>query len=153
MQLTTKLLVPVLAAALITPALAEEANQQMAQQIEAVHMRWLEALNKGDVEAFSSTYTPATVQIDAFGRTVGVNAEFVKTLNKKGITLSMPIDRVEALKGGQTAIAYGTFTSKYADPNVPPGQGNWVQVFERDGEIWKIVAHASSRSALASQMK
>lgn len=116
----------------------------MAQQIEAVHMRWLEALNKADA---------ATVQIDAFGRTVGVNAEFVKTLNKKGITLSMPIDRVEALKGGQTAIAYGTFTSKYADPSVPPRQGNWVQVFERDGEIWKIVAHASSRSALASQMK
>jgi len=27
------------------------------------------------------------------------------------------------------------------------------QVFERDGEIWKIVAHASSRSVLAAQMK
>jgi hypothetical protein len=36
---------------------------------------------------------------------------------------------------------------------VPPGQGNWVQVFEREGDGWKIVAHASSRSALAAQMK
>lgn len=153
MKLVRKLLVPILAVGFIAPALAEEADQQLRQQIEAVHMKWLEALNKGDVEAFSSTYTPATVQIDAFGRTVGVNAEFVKALNKKGITLNMPIDRIEALRGGQAAVAYGTFTSKYADPNVPPGQGNWVQVFERDGEGWKIVAHASSRSALASQMK
>jgi ketosteroid isomerase-like protein len=152
MRFSRKFLVPVMAAGLIMPVLAEEADQRARQQIEAVHMRWLEALNKGDVEAFSTTYTSATVQIDAFGRTVGVNAEFVKALNKKGITLTMPIDRVEALKGGQATIAYGTFTSKYADPNVPPGQGNWVQVFERDGESWKIVAHASSRS-LAAQTK
>jgi ketosteroid isomerase-like protein len=152
MRFSRRFLVPVMTVGLTMPALAGEADQRARQQIEAVHMRWLEALNKG-VEAFSTTYTPATVQIDAFGRTVGVNAEFVKSLNTKGITLTMPIDRVEALKGGQAAIAYGTFTSKYADPNVPPGQGNWVQVFERDGESWKIVAHASSRSVLAAQTK
>jgi ketosteroid isomerase-like protein len=135
------------------PAFAQETDQQIRQQIEAVHMKWLEALNKGDVDAFSTTYTPATVQIDAFGRTVGVNAAFVQGVHKKGIVLSMPIDEVQALKGGQAAIAYGTFTSKFTDPNVPPGQGNWVQVFEREGDGWKIVAHASSRSALAAQMK
>ncbi len=27
-----------------------------------------------------------------------------------------------SLKGGQVAIAYGTFTSKYQDANVPPGE-------------------------------
>ena len=100
--------------------------------------------NKGDVDAFSTTYTPATVQIDAFGRTVGVNAEFVQGVHKKGIVLSMPIDGVQALKGGQAAIAYGTFTSKFTDPNVPPGQGNWVQVLEREGDGWKIVASHTS---------
>jgi hypothetical protein len=67
--------------------------------------------------------------------------------------LSFPIDGVQALKGGQAAIAYGTFTSKYTDPNVPPGQGNWVQVFERDGDASKIRAYASSRAALAAQLK
>jgi hypothetical protein len=49
-------------------------------------------------------------------------------------------------------MSYGTFISKYADQSVPPGQGNWVQVFERDGDAWKIIAHASSRSALAAQV-
>lgn len=83
----------------------------------------------------------------------GVKMEFVQGLHKKGIVLSMPIEVVRALKGGQAAMAYGTFTSKYADPSVPPGQGDWVQVFERDGDSWKIAAHASSRSALAAQMK
>jgi ketosteroid isomerase-like protein len=154
MRFSTTLAALALATAcLVMPAVAQEADQQMRQQIEAVHMKWLEALNNGDVDALSTTYTPATIQIDAFGRTVGVNAEFVQGVHKKGIVLSMPIDGVQALKGGQAAIAYGTFTSKYADPNVPPGQGNWVQVFQREGDGWKIVAHASSRSALAAQMK
>ena len=153
MRFSTTLAALALAACSVMPAFAQEADQQMRQQNEAVHMKWLEALNEGDVDAFSTTYTPATVQIDAFGRTVGVNAEFVQGVHKKGIVLSMPIDGVQALKGGQAAIAYGTFTSKFTDPNVPPGQGNWVQVFEREGDGWKIVAHASSRSALAAQMK
>jgi hypothetical protein len=146
-------IIAVLAANLVMPAAAQDADQQMRQQIEAVHVKWLEALNQGDVDAFSMVYTPSTVQIDAFGRTMGVNSELVQSLRKKGITISMPIDSVRALKGGQAAIAYGTFTSKFADPSVPPGQGNWVQVYERDGDGWKIVAHASSRSTLASQMK
>ena len=153
MRFSTMLAALALAACSVMPAFAQEADQQMRQQIEAVHMKWLEALNKGDVDAFSTTYTPATVQIDAFGRTVGVNAEFVQGVHKKGIVLSMPIDGVQALKGGQAAIAYGTFTSKFTDPNVPPGQGNWVQVFEREGDGWRIVARASSRSALSAQMK
>ncbi len=67
--------------------------------------------------------------------------------------MSEPVDGVQALKGVQVAIAYGTFTSKYVDPNVPPGQGNWVQVFERDGNGWKILVNASSRSALAATIK
>jgi hypothetical protein len=40
-----------LVACLVMPAFAQEADQQMRQQVEAVHMKWLEALNKGDVDA------------------------------------------------------------------------------------------------------
>jgi hypothetical protein len=77
------------------------------------------------------------------------NPELFRACTKRGSLWRMPIDSVQALKGGEAAIAYGTFTSKYTDPNTPPGQGNWLQVFERDGQGWKIVAHASSRAALA----
>ena len=93
------------------------------------------------------------IGVDAFGRTIGPNPELLQVLHKRGITLSEPADGVQMLKGGQVAIAYGTFTSKYQDANVPPGEGNWVQVFERDGDGWKICATASSRSALAAKIK
>jgi hypothetical protein len=34
----------ILAVVLVVPAFAQEADQQTRQQIEAVHMKWLEAL-------------------------------------------------------------------------------------------------------------
>ena len=153
MRFSSAFVVPALAVGLAMPAKAQEVDQQSRQQIEAVHAKFVEALNKGDVDAVSTVYTPSTIQIDAFGRTMGVNPGFVQAVHKKGIILSMPVDGVQALMGGQAAMAHGTFTSKYADPNVPPGQGNWIEVFEREGGSWKIVAHASSRAALAAQMK
>jgi len=111
----------------------------------------VEALNKGDIDAFARTYTADAMQIDAFGRTTGINAEFIQALQKMGVVLS--IEGIRVLRGGETGLAHGTYTSKYADPNMTPGEGNWVQTFERDGDGWNIAAHASSRSALASQMK
>ena len=153
MRFSIGFVVPALAAGLVMPAAAQEADQQMRQQIEAVHMKWVDALNKGDVDTFSTLLTPSTISVDAFGMSKGVDVERLKAILKKGITLSFPIDGVQALKGGQAAIAYGTFMSKFTDPNVPPGQGNWVQVFERDGEAWKIRVYASSRAALAAQLK
>jgi ketosteroid isomerase-like protein len=148
-----KVVVPVLAAGLVIPAFAQEADQQTRQQIEAVQMKWVEAVNKGDVDALSTLYTPSTIGVDAFGRSMGINVELLQVVHKKGIALSAPIDGVQTLKGGQAAIAYGTFTTKYADPNMPPGQGNWVQVYERGDDGWKIRLYASSRSQLAAQIK
>ena len=153
MRSTMRFAALVLFGGLATPASAEDIDQQTREQIEAVHMKWLDAINKGDVDALSTTVSPQTVQIDVFGRQNGVSAGFVQSQHRMGIVLSMPIEGVRALKGGQAAMAYGTFTAKYADPNVPPGQGNWFQVFEREDDGWKIVAHASSRSALAAQTK
>jgi ketosteroid isomerase-like protein len=135
------------------PAAAQEADQEMRQQIEAVHMKWVDALNKGDPDTVSAFITPNSIAIDAFGMRVGVNTERTQGILKKGVTVSFPIDGIQALKGGQAAIAYGTFTAKFADSNVPPGQGNWMQVFERDGEGWKIRAYAASRTTLAAQLK
>jgi ketosteroid isomerase-like protein len=154
MRLFAAFMVPVLVASLMADqVLAQELDQQTRQQIEAAHMKWVDAINTGDLDAFSSLYTPITIGVDAFGKQIGVNVELLQALHKNGITLSMPVEGVQALNGGQAAIAYGPFTSKYADPSVPPGQGNWVQVFEREGDAWKIRLVASSRSALAVKAK
>ena len=153
MRCSTAVIAPILAAALVMPAFAQEADQQTRQQIEAVHQRWLEAVNKGDVDAASALYAPSSIGVDAFGRTIGANRELLQALHKRGITLSEPVDGVQALKDGQVAVAYGTFTSRYVDPKMPPGQGNWVQVFERDGDGWKIRVSAASRAQLVATIK
>jgi len=62
---------------LTVPVAAQEAESQARRQIEAAHTQWVETLNKGDVNAFARTCTPETIRIDAFGRTMGVNAEFL----------------------------------------------------------------------------
>jgi ketosteroid isomerase-like protein len=134
-----------------TPAFAQEVDQLTRQQIEAIHTKWVEAINKGDVNTLSAIGTPDVLVIDAFGRSIGPpNPEIAQMIQKKGITASFPIDGVQPIKGGQAAIAYGTFTTKFADPKVPPGQGNWLQLFERDKDSWKLRVYTSTRATLAA---
>jgi ketosteroid isomerase-like protein len=134
-----------------TPAFAQEVDQQTRQQIEAIHTKWVEAINKGDVDTLSAIGTPDVLVIDAFGRSIGPpNPEIAQMIQKKGITASFPIDGVQPIKGGQAAIAYGTFTTKFTDPKVPPGQGNWLQLFERDKDSWKLRVYTSTRATLAA---
>jgi ketosteroid isomerase-like protein len=134
----------------LAPACAQEVDQQTRQQIEAIHTKWVEAINKGDVDTLSAIGTPDTLVIDAFGRSIGPpNPEIAQMIQKKGITASFPIDGVQPIKGGQAA-AYGTFTTKFTDPKVPPGQGNWLQLFERDGDSWKLRVYTSTRATLAA---
>ena len=153
MRFSTAVLAPVLSIGLIAPALAQEVDQQTRKQIEAVHTKWIEAINNGDARTVLALSAPNVISIDAFGRTTPSRiAELVEMVHKKGVTLSFPIEGIEPIKDG-TVVAYGTFTSKYTDPNIPPGQGNWVQVFERDGDSWKIRVYAASRSTLASQAR
>lgn len=154
MRFSTAVLAPVLSIGLIAPALAQELDQQTRQQIEAVHTKWVDAVNNGDANTLQTIVGPNAITIDVFGRTIGPpTLEFIQTLHKKGVTLSFPIDGIQPIKGDQAAVAYGTFTSKFTDPNIPPGQGNWIQVFERDGDSWKIRVYASSRSTLAAQVR
>ena len=87
-------------------------------------MKWLEALNKDDVDPVSTVYTPSTVQIDAFGRAMSVNPKSVQAVHKKGIILTTPIDGAQALRGTSSAgIACGTFTSKVCRSECAAGTG------------------------------
>jgi hypothetical protein len=95
-----KVVVPVLAAGLVIPAFAQEADQQTRQQIE-VQMKWIEAVNKGDVDALSTLYTPSTIGVDGFGRSMGINVELLQVVHKKGIALSAPIDGVRHSREGK----------------------------------------------------
>ena len=92
------------------------------------------------------------IGVDAFGRTIGPNPELLQALHKRGITLSEPADGVQSQRRSSGDCL------RYLYIKIPgcqraPGRGNWVQVFERDGDGWKICATASSRSALAAKIK
>ncbi len=84
MRFSATFIAPVLAVGLVMPAFAQEADQQTRQQVEAVHQKWVEALNKGDADAASALYTPNTIGVDAFGRTMGANQELLQALHKRG---------------------------------------------------------------------
>jgi ketosteroid isomerase-like protein len=143
MRFSTAVLTPLLSIGLIASALAQEVEQQTRQQIEAAHTKWIDAINSGDANTVLSLSAPNVISIDAFGRTMPSRiAELIEMVHKKGIMLSFPIEGIELIKDG-TVVAYGSFTSKYTDPNIPPGQGNWVQVFERDGDSWRQLENSS----------
>jgi hypothetical protein len=54
MRFSSAFMVPALAVGLAMPAVAQEVDQQSRQQIESVHTKFVEALNKGDVHAVST---------------------------------------------------------------------------------------------------
>jgi hypothetical protein len=83
MRFSIGLVAPALAVGLVMPAAAQEADQQMRQQIEAAHMKWVDALNKGDVDSFSALLTPSSITIDAFGMSKGVDVERLQATSKR----------------------------------------------------------------------
>jgi ketosteroid isomerase-like protein len=148
------IVVPVLAIGLALPAVAQTADQQIRQQVESVHKKWVEAVNKGDAQSFAAVIAPNAISIDAFGKGKGPpSEEFIQGIRKRGISLSTTIDEVQSLQGGQAAIASGSFMSNYTDATIPPGKGNWLQIYEREGDGWKIRAYAASRVTLPPPTK
>jgi ketosteroid isomerase-like protein len=102
MQFSTAVLAPVLSIGLIAPALAQEVDQQTRQQIEAVHTKWIDAINSGDANAVLALSAPNVISIDAFGRTMPSRiAEQVEMMHKKGVILGFPIEGIELIKTGQ----------------------------------------------------
>jgi ketosteroid isomerase-like protein len=130
------------------------ADQQIRQQVEAVHITWREAINKGDGQSAAGVFTPNGIAVDAYGKLGGVSqalSERVQAVHKRGLNLTTTIDEVvQPLSGGQVVLASGTFTATYTDINLPSGRGNWIQVYEREGEGWKIRASAIARVVLTT---
>jgi hypothetical protein len=105
MRFSTAVLAPVLSIGLIAPALAQELDQQTRQQIEAIHTKWIDAINSGDAKTVMALSAPNVISIDAFGRTMPSRiAELVEMVHKKGVMLSFPIEGIEPIKDG-TVVA------------------------------------------------
>lgn len=68
MRFLTVFMAPVFAIVLVMPAFAQEADQQTRQQIEAVHQKWVDAVNKGDADAATALSTSGSMH--SAGRSV-----------------------------------------------------------------------------------
>jgi hypothetical protein len=69
-------------------------------------------------------------------------------VRKMGINLTMKVEEVQSAFAGQGAIANGGYSATYIDnPATPQVQGNFFQVFEREGDAWKMRALTFTRLA------
>ncbi|SPP96486.1 exported protein of unknown function [Bradyrhizobium vignae] len=131
---------------------AQQADNQTKQAIEAMVMKWTQAVNQGDDKTASSFFTSDAFGIDVYGRTSGAQmGELTKKVHEMGIDLTNKVDDVRSLASGQALLASGTFTVSYSNnPNLKPGDtitGNWMRVLVKEGSDWKIAAQSLTRQA------
>lgn len=129
-------LVFALAAGLIAPALAQQA------EIEAVNAKWMDFFNKGDFAGVASLYTddatafpPGSAMVK--GR-AGIEAMW------KGMAEKVSDPKVTTLDvkplGPSAAREIGTFSLKIKGATPQEVTGKYVVVWEKVGSDWKLAA-------------
>jgi len=143
------MIVPVTAFALVVPAFAQQTDAQTRSQIEAVVMKWVDALNKGDGQAEAALETSDAFAINPFGKITGSQiAENAAKVHKLGLTLTVRVDDIQLLPGGQWAIVTGPYTGSFTNnPAVSKVEGYQLWVLGYTGGEWKVRASSASRLA------
>ena len=127
-------LVLALAAALVSPAFAQQA------EIEAANAKWIDFFNKGDFAGVASLYTEDATAFPPGSGMVkgrpGIEALWKGIAEKLGEPRLTTVD-VKAI-GPSTAREIGTFT--LMTKGSPPQQvtGKYVVVWEKVGSDWKL---------------
>jgi len=122
----------------VLPAVAQEQNAvdpEVRQQIEAVHMKYVEAENKGDAAAIAALFTHDAVQM-WYGGSEGGLASGQQAIEKRyriNFAAPSPFDSkiVQIYPIGSDICAiteYKTMTSK----------GHGVTIYGREADTWKI---------------
>ncbi|MGC2318517.1 MAG: SgcJ/EcaC family oxidoreductase [Bradyrhizobium sp.] len=121
---------------LITPALAQKA------EIEAVNAKWAEFFNKGDFAGVASLYTtdatafpPGSAMVQG-GSAIG--AMWKSMAEKVGDPKLTTLD-VKSL-GPSAAREIGTFSLKTKGPSPQEVTGQYVVVWEKVGNDWKLAS-------------
>jgi len=144
-----------LAIGFAVPAVAQQndtVDQQTAQQIRAVAVKYVEAANRQDPVAVAALYAEDGVNITPHAGTFHGRQPIEKNYAKWDFQLwhahnySKTIDRVVAV--GNEIRAYGTWSCTYQErSNYPTYQeGHFVWVMVREGDTWKVRRDTSSES-------
>jgi uncharacterized protein (TIGR02246 family) len=122
----------------VVPTLAQEqisVDPEVRQQIEAVHMKFVDAQNKGDAAAIAALFTQDAVQL-WYGLSAGGLAsgqEAIEKRYKATFAAPNPIDS-KILQ----IYPIGNDICVIAEYKVPMWKGHAVTIYGRDAETWKI---------------
>ena len=122
----------------VLPALAQEQNTvdpEVRQQIEAVHMKFVEAQNKGDAAAIAALFTQDAVQV-WYGLSEGGLASGQQAIEKRyreTFAAPSPLDSkiVQIYPIGNDICAITEY-------KIMTWKGHAVTIYGRDADTWKI---------------
>jgi ketosteroid isomerase-like protein len=159
----------IMAFALTGPAFAQQTDAQNRNQIEAllvtdsqnrnkieaVLVKWIDSLNKGDFQARIALQTADAIEITPFGKYTGSQiAESMEKVHKLGLTLTVRVDDIQLLPGGQWAIVSGPYTGSFANNSAASKvEGYQLWVLGQTGGDWKVRASSASRLAPSAPTK
>lgn len=128
---------------------AQQVDPTMKQAAEAIAVKWVDAINRGDAETAASLFARDGVEINVYGRQTGHEIEEeARKVHEMGVSLKTTVDEVRPLASGEMMLVIGSFQVAYADnPTTKNAHGNWLRLMEKDGSEWKIVAQTLTRQA------
>jgi uncharacterized protein (TIGR02246 family) len=122
----------------VVPALAQEQNSvdpEVRQQIEAVHMKFVEAQNKGDAAAIAALFTHDAVQV-WYGLSEGGLASGQQAIEERyKTTFAAPTPLESKII---QIFPIGNDICAITEYKVPMWKGHAVTIFGRDADTWKI---------------
>jgi ketosteroid isomerase-like protein len=133
-----------LAVGLAGPAVAQQGtpSEKTRQQIEAFMHEWMDAYNRGDSAAMASLTTTDSFGVGDRGVISG-NQRFQRAVqneaNLGAKVSSMDVDQVRMI-GRNAAVAAGSYSVTYNNPQPVTIEGTWMEVLERQRGAWKSVA-------------
>ena len=138
------LAIAVLAVGLAAPAVAQQGapSEKTRQEIEAFMHAWMDAYNRGDSTTMKSLSTADSFGVGDRGVISG-NERFERAVqneaNLGAKVTSMDVDQVRMI-GRNAAVAAGSYTVTYNNPQPLTIEGTWMEVLERQRGGWKSVA-------------
>jgi ketosteroid isomerase-like protein len=122
-------------------------EQKLRLEIEGVFTSWLDTLNRGDGKAAAAFFAPGAPALNPAGVFAGNSQDYVNRIegqHQRNAKTTATVERVQAI-GGDAAYATGSYTNTFGPNNQFQTQGNWLQLFERRDDAWKIGASSFSQ--------
>jgi len=136
----TRLLLTLISLAVspVVSAIAQEQNTvdpEVRQQIEAVHMKFVEAQNKGDAAAIAALFTQDAVQV-WYGLSEGGLASGQQAIEKRyRATFAAPTPLDSKII---QMFPVGSDICVITEYKIPTWKGHVITLFGREADDWKI---------------